>query len=377
MKKAITFEDVLLVPQFTDIKSRADVNLSVKMFGKEFKLPILSSPMDTITGSEMCNSMTELGGIGILHRFMSIEDNVKEFIKANRNTICSVGLNDFKRYDELYKVGCRIFNIDVANGATEDCVKFYNELRLPYGDTYFMVGNFATAESILEFNKRSIHPPPDAYRINIGGGSVCKTRIVSGCGVPALQTLLDCKEYGIDNVICDGGLENSGDIVKALAAGAKMVITGYLLAGTDESASNWYDSNYNKTSDPRNNKIFIYSSDIITISKAQFDNVSFNMTSNKPEYIISNATYKQYRGSASKESYEDQGKTASHRAPEGESTYVPLKGPVKAVIQELEAGIRSGMTYCNTRTLEELKENAKFIEITHAAHIESTPYGKK
>ena len=270
MKKAITFEDVLLIPQFTDIKSRADVNLSVKMFNKEFKFPIMSAPMSSITGSEMCNAMTELGGIGILHRFMSIEDNVKEFIKANRNAICSLGLFDFKRYDELYKQGCRIFNIDVANGATQDCVKFYNELRLPYGDTYFIIGNFATAESIIEFNKRSLHPPPDAYRINIGGGSVCKTRLVSGCGVPALQTLLDCKEYGIDNVICDGGLENSGDIVKALAAGAKMVITGYLLAGTDESASEWYDSRYNKTINPRNNNIIIpISSSIITISTEQ------------------------------------------------------------------------------------------------------------
>lgn len=387
MKKAITFEDVLLIPQFSTISSRKDVDLSVNMFGIKFNLPILSAPMDTVTGSEMCKSLFESGGIGILHRFMSIENNVKEFKQSNNLAICSLGLNDFERFESLMDQGCFIFNIDVANGATEDCVKFYNKLREYEENIYIIVGNFATADSILEFNKR-VNIKPDAYRINIGGGSVCKTRIVSGCGVPVLTTLLDCKAKGIDNIICDGGLENSGDIVKALAAGAKMVITGSLLAGTDEAASEYYHftgSYYKQTN--KNGKILLpkIESELMMIN---LDLNPFSKTSNNTGfyYLGSQAkgkmgllppTHKQYRGSASKESYEDQGKTASHRAPEGECTYVSLKGPVKTVIQELEAGIRSGMTYCNARTLEELKEKAEFIEITHAAHVESTPYGKK
>lgn len=366
MDELLTFNDVLLEPKFTSIHSRKDVDLSVKLFNKVFTLPIISAPMDTITGSEMCKAMSAAGGIGMLHRFMSIEDNVKEFNNANKDAICSLGINDyeFERALALSQAGCTIFNIDTANGGMSSVLKFYVRLRqtLPV-DTFIIVGAFSTASVVREFIDwlPSGIKQPNAVRVNIGGGSVCQTRIVTGAGYPLLSSLLTFKDFHIP-VICDGGITNSGDAVKALAAGASMVMSGYLFAGTKESLG----------------EPFIQHKDYGVIPYSQLCKIDSKLGSDP--LAINNYTIisKNYRGSASSESYEVQGKVEpKYRAPEGVSTLVPYIGAVSNVLNTIEGGIRSGMTYNDARNLETLRKNAKFVRVSNSTIQESKPWAKR
>lgn len=368
--KTLTFNDVLLKPQFSDITSRKDVDLSVKLFGQTFRMPIMSAPMDTITGPEMCRAMTAFGGIGVLHRFMSIDDNVKAFNDANKHAICSIGINEYEaeRAQALVNAGCTILNIDTANGGMQSVLNFYVQLRrtLPSA-IYIMVGAFSTYDVVAEFMKRLPNDVkgPDAIRVNIGGGSVCQTRIVTGSGYPLLSSLLSFTHgYPAKNyppIICDGGISTSGDAVKALAAGASMIMSGYLFAGTKESLGEPFIEH-------KEYGLIAYSQLCKIDSKLGNDPLAIN------EYSV---THKNYRGSASQESYEVQGKAAVHRAPEGVSTLVPYIGSVNNVLNTLEGGLRSGLTYSGARTIGQLQEKAQFIEVTNASLQESKPWAKR
>jgi IMP dehydrogenase len=329
----LTFDDVLLTPKFSRISTRADCSTITKLGKISLDLPVISANMDTITGVKMANAMAEVGGIGALHRFSSIDENVSMF-NSTSNCFVSVGIGEkeLDRAKALYNEGARAFIIDVAHAASESVVNFYNNFREFIGSyAHVMVGNFSTADSITAFINRT-KVAPDSFKVGIGGGSMCTTRVVTGVGVPTLGSVLDCRRTGRD-IIADGGIRNSGDIAKCLAAGAKAVMIGSMLAGTDETPG---------------------------------DIEMFN-----------DVPYKVYRGSASKESYEVQGKVANHRAPEGESTYVPLKGSTKNILQNIKAGIQSSMSYLNAKNLQEFRENATFIEITNNGMIESRAHGKK
>ena len=352
MNTAITFDDVLIVPRFSDIESRADVYTNTQLFDNlELTLPVISANMDTITGYTMAHNMFTKGGIGCLHRFMSIEENVHEFnrIPLESLSLVSIGITEEEkeRAKALHKNGAGYFCIDVAHGASKKTAEFYNWFKSSYPDTRVIVGNFATAESIHEFNEH-VHKHnslPDAYKVGIGGGSMCTTRIVTGCGIPTLSSVLDCVSTGFP-IIADGGIRNSGDICKALAAGAIAVMLGGMLAGTDETPG-----------------------EIVTYHGESYEK-------NPTVYGIPNTKYKKYRGSASKESYEVQGKTASHRTAEGESTLIVCKGPVSDVLAQIEAGIRSSMAYVGAKTLTEFRERAKFIQVSQNSVREGQPHGK-
>jgi IMP dehydrogenase len=369
METTLTFNDVLLKPKFSDITSRKDVDLSVKLFGKVFTLPVISAPMDTITGWEMCKAMTAAGGIGMLHRFNTIDQNVEEFIKADKEAICSIGINEyeFQRAQVLVNAGCTILNIDTANGGMQSVVDFFIRLRETLPNTvYLIVGAFATYDVVAEFIKRL--PPaikqPDAIRLNIGGGSVCQTRLVTGAGYPLMSSLLSFRGYPVKNhppIILDGGLSTSGDAVKALAAGASMVMSGYLFAGTKESLG----------------EPFIQHKDYGLIAYSQLCKIDQKLGSDPLAINQYSITHKNYRGSASQESYDVQGKTASHRAPEGVSTLVPYVGSVTNVLNTLEGGLRSGLSYVGARTIGQLQEKAEFIQVSSAAIQENKPWAKK
>ena len=335
----ITFDDVLIVPKFSNITSRKDVDLS----SMDLRLPVISANMDTITGPSMAAAMGRAGGMGVLHRFCTIQENVDMFREVDsqvKNVAVSIGVTDLEkeRAGALVDAGAEILFIDVAHGAQMSVVEQVRYLREKFKDNIEIVaGNFATADSIrhfcLELNDEKLFP--DAFKVGIGPGSVCTTRIKTGVGVPQLYAIMDCARVNIP-VVADGGMKNPGDIAKALAAGAKAVMIGGMLAGTSETPGE-----------------LIYT---------ESDKISAN---------------KVYRGSASKESYETQGKDSGWRTAEGITTSVPFKGPVENVLQDIEGGLRSAFTYVGASNLKEFQERSTFVRITgntnreNGAHVRS------
>jgi IMP dehydrogenase len=336
-KEALTYDDILLIPQYSTIESRKEVDIGNDLdLTAYLELPIISSPMDTITGAEMALTMLKQGGLGIIHRYNSIEQQTQEVQKVKKATGgwatpnypigAAVGMTgDYReRASELVSYGAKVICIDVAHGHHALMKGAIKTLKKDYGsDIHIMAGNVATLRGFNDLADWGA----DSVRCNIGGGSICSTRIQTGHGVPGFQTIIDCAKSDRDvKIIADGGIKNSGDIVKALAAGADFVMLGSLLAGTNESPG-----------------------DVIvgTLSSKR----------------------KVYRGMASKEAqFEWKGKYSSN---EGISATVPYKGSVKEVLKDLRNGIVSGLSYSGARTIGELQAKAKFIRQTTAGLNES------
>jgi IMP dehydrogenase len=378
MKTALSFDDVLLKPRMSKIKSRGDINLTsclreheygdvnndykITEDGVELDLPIISSPMDTVTGRKMALSMARAGGLGIVHRYCSIEEQVamikdlglgkerdtskdevmSQFFKARLDgsrrpekfkTVVSppasgaaIGVSgDYKeRAQALVDAGCKILCIDVAHGhhiLVKDALK---HLKSTFGNKLTLIaGNVATSRAFEDLSRWGA----DAIRVGVGGGSICSTRIQTGHGIPTLQSIIDCtKSEGGAKIIADGGIRNAGDIVKAIAAGADFVMLGSLLAGTDESPGQVFSSADGKR-------------------------------------------YKVYRGMASAEAQIDWRGEA--RSLEGVSTTVPWKGPVGKILKDLEQNIRSGFSYTGAKDIADMYYRAKFTRQTQAGMRES------
>ena len=366
MKEFLSFDDTLILPRFSEIRSRTDVDTTVKLAGVNLEIPVISSNMDTITGSKMASTMSLSGAVGALHRFNTIEENCKEFKEASyaianstrRSTdpvqkpsvSFGIGLQEYYRACELFSKGAEVFILDVAHGAAIHVVEQYEKLREEVGDNAaIIVGNFATAHDIESFIYRlKTKIKPDAYKIGIGGGSMCTTRIVTGCGLPTLGSIIDCSRLGVP-LIADGGIRTSGDIAKALAAGATAVMLGSMLSGTEETPG-----------------------EIIAFEKTGTTLTHYTNYKEAPEYLW----HKQYRGSASLESYQVQNKVASHRAPEGEATLVKYRGPVKDVLLNISAGLKSAFSYVGAYNYNDFRENAQLIRVTNSGAAESKAHGK-
>lgn len=354
MQRSLCFDDVLLTPQFSDIESRANVDLSVPGFDSvfanltdqhnELRCPIVGSPMDTVMSPQSAAVIASLGGFGVLHRYCSIEDSKSMFLEATKsiidcdnsssryipNLMVAVGATGdyLERAVELYDIGCRAFCIDVAHGHHANVKNALNKLRVKFGKKiHIMTGNVATLEAFNDLADWG----SDSIRTGVGGGSMCTTRIRTGHGVPTLQSIIDCSKSDRDvYIIADGGIRNSGDAVKALAAGADMVMLGSILAGHDES----------------------------------------------PGTIITkdNQRFKKFRGMASREAQlEWRGKVS---VAEGESTLVPYKGSLQDTLIDLIEGIKSGLSYSGARSIREFRSKAKFLSITPNAVKENGPHGK-
>jgi len=351
IRKGYSFDDVLLVPRYNDIASRRDVDISVQ-FGKyKLAIPVLSANMDTITGYEMAVKMHNLGGLGVLHRFCSIYDNVKMYGdvllngKQTKDAIISLGVNEgLERCEALYQMGARYFCVDVAHGHTKAIGKFVKSLKNQYRDIFVIAGNVAThagADYLASCGA-------DAIKVGIGPGSVCTTRIKTGCGVPQLTAIMDCAK--VDRlIIADGGIRTPGDAVKALAAGAHVVMVGGMLAGCDETPGEFET--------------------IPGIRLGNIDGTSYQMTEEQK--------FKTFRGMASKEAQEDFfGSQAEWKAAEGVQIKVRAKGPVADVVSDLTGGIRSAMTYMGAKDLSALRRNAEFIEVTANGVRENAAHGE-
>lgn len=329
--QAITFDDVLLIPSYNHHESRRIVNISVtdRLNKLSLELPIMSSNMDTITESAMANFMASKGGIGVLHRFLSIEDNIKEFKKCNAKVFISVGCTsaELERAAALRDNGADYFCVDVAHGHAKYVGKTLKSLRQLLGDRCIMAGNVATyagADYLASCGA-------DIIKAGIGGGSVCSTRIKTGFGVPMLTCIQDCARTD-RSIVADGGIRTSGDIVKALAFGADFVMIGGLLAGTTPTPG-----------------------EIITKEdKSQV---------------------KRYRGMASREAQEDFiGQMQEWKTAEGVSTEVPYRDNQEAIIADIIGGLRSGLTYAGADNISELQRKLNYILVTQAGRLESLPH---
>ena len=332
VKEIYAYDDVVLVPQYSDIRSRSEIDLSIKLNEKiTLSLPIISSPMSTITETNMANAMNELGGLGIIHRYNTIDYQRKLLSYVKENKAAAIGITgDYKeRLSALVDEGLEIVCLDVAHGdhiMMEECIQFVKET---YPHLYIIAGNVATADGF----ERLVNAGAHAIRVSIGSGSICTTRIQTGHGIPTLQALIDCNERrkilrSDVLLIADGGIKNSGDIVKSLAAGADLVILGSLLSGTYESPG----------------RVF------------RKDGKSF----------------KKYAGMASKEA-QLKGR-GYYNSIEGVSTIVRFKGNVSKTIEELQTNIKSGLSYSGARNIKELQEVAIFVKQTTSSHGEGLPH---
>lgn len=341
MKEYLTFDDVLLEPQYSDIGSRADVCIGVvakkDVYG--LSLPIFSSNMDTITESKMANYIRSKGGAGVIHRFMSIEDNVKQYLESRNNTFVSIGTSDgeLERFHKLYEAGSRYFCVDVAHGYSKKVAETIYAMKVVVrgiNKIVVMAGNVATYEGAKFLEDAGA----DLIKVGIGPGSVCSTRIKTGHGIPQLSAIMECSKVGV-SVVADGGIRTPGDIVKALAAGADFVMLGSMLAGTNYTPG---EVIYTENPGP-------------------------------------NGPVKHYRGMASKEVADDKlGGLTEWKTAEGVSVTVPYKNEVEtdAIISDIIGGIRSGLTYSGAKSIRELQKKAKFVRITNAGLTESFPHRK-
>lgn len=346
------FDDVLLEPVFSSIRSRQEVNPSTNFLGLNLSLPVTNSNMDTVASPALSKVLAEYGTVSSIHRFCTIEQNVALFKAStylNVKPIVAIGVGEQEtlRALALYREGANIFLLDVAHAANVAVVDMFNDLKRSISYAKIIVGNFGTGKEVSEFLNH-VDKKPDAVCVGIGGGSMCLTRVVTGVGIPTLASILDCAEVCDENdmqMMVNGGLRNSGDIVKALAAGADLIMLGSMFAGTDEASGKLCEEHIEILPDAKLTKHTCY-------------------------------MHKEYRGSASLKSYEVQGKVASWRAAEGDSTWVPLKGPAVNVLNSINGGIRSACSYLNASNIDELRAHAKFNYVSLNTVQENSAHGK-
>ena len=343
MKKALTYDDINIIPKYSELESRSKVDLSTK-FTKKTKLsiPVVSSPMDTITELDMAREMMEYGGVGIIHRFMSIEEQAKmmkelcyipgtEYIlaKENQPKCAAVGVTGdyLERAQEVVKNGCNVLVIDVAHGYHKLVGEAIEKIKTRLEQIEVIAGSVATGEACEYLCEKGA----DAIRVGIGNGSLCETRIRTGVGIPQVTALLDCVAVA-DTYDCptiaDGGIRTVGDVCKGLACGADTVMLGSLLSGTKETPG--------------------------TIEKV----------GEWPNEML----YKKYRGSASRDS------KGSDKNVEGNHTVIPYKGKVKRIIQDIQGGIRSSFSYVGANNISEFHSKVELIEVSRAGNIEGKPH---
>lgn len=344
-KEYVTFDDVLLVPG-QSLESRDSASVAQLLGARNIAHPIIPANMDTISGKDLCDAQLKSGGIAILHRYLTTQDRKNIWWDLNNKYnnapfYISVGVSDEEKdtVEQLAKVGCFRFCIDVANAYSDKVLEMIAHINRTCTNPSIIVGNIATIDAVRFLLQN--HPEIEMLKIGIGPGSLCTTRIVTGCGFPQLSAIYNIANHIYSwrykiKLIADGGIKNSGDIVKAIVAGADYVMTGALFAGCDETPG-----------------------DII---------------------IIDGKKYKKYAGMASKDAQIGWREASNSQlnkiiVPEGEATLKPIKGPYSEVLYQLLGGLKSGMSYLNCQTLDKLKRGADFIKVSQNTVMENRPHG--
>ena len=394
MRKALTYDDVNIVPKYSEIEHRDKIDISTKFTKKtRIDIPIVSSPMDTITEYEMAHEMLEWGGVGVLHRFNTIEEQSRmmknlhkkyeyyfkidkdspqtlgeaydQYVKINgyegyiddddgsdiqdyldmtkerldsnerwsKKPLCAaVGVTGdyLERAQELINNGCNVLLIDVAHGHHKLVGEAIETIKTKLETIEVIAGSVATGEACEYLCEKGA----DAIRVGIGNGSLCETRIRTGVGIPQVTALIDCT-FVADTystpIIADGGVRNIGDVCKGLACGADSIMLGSLLSGTKETPG--------------------------TIEKI----------GEWPNEML----HKKYRGSASLDSKHDRG---DNKNVEGNHKVIPYKGKVKRILKDIQEGIRSAFSYVGTNNIAEFHSKVELIEVTRAGNLEGKPH---
>lgn len=346
LRKAYSFDDVMLVPRKSSLESRSHVDLTTKVAGIELKMPIIAANMSSVCETSMGMAMDDMGGLGIIHRMCSVADQAKMVYDVahkdkgiygleKRKVGFSIGIGeDWRERMDACREHADIACLDIAHAHHDRVLDLLDKYFGIYKNFPLIIGQIATASAVrdmLRVKAVQKHLDTIAFKTSIGGGSLCTTRIKTGFGVPTLQSIMDIHaEFPEVCIIGDGGIKESNDIVKSLAAGASAVMLGSLLAGTDEAPGG--------------------------IIKSQ------------------DKLYKIYRGSASFGDKALRGEET--RNIEGEETLVSYKGSVKRVVDALLDGVRSGFSYGGASTIAELQDGIEFIEISVHGYKESLPHGK-
>ena len=337
-KNDICFDDILMVPQYSEVVSRSTVDLKMPIGGNiVLDLPVVASPMDTVCEKDMAIAIAESGGIGIIHRFMSAKNQIRivEEVYNYNDLNLPVGAalsSTFieEHVEKLVSAGASMLLIDTANGHSKMAIDAVVRLKNIVGDSvHVMAGNVSTIEGYIALDVAGA----DSVRVGIGGGSMCTTRIVSGHGIPTLSSIINIREakdkFNLNaGIIADGGIRTSGDIIKAFAAGADAVMLGSMLAGTEEAPGDLYFEGDKK--------------------------------------------FKSFRGMASKEANKDKDIAVA----EGISTRIPYKGSVKNVIKDIRGGIGSGCSYSGVDFLHDLYKDSMYIRVSPLSVKESLPHGR-
>ena len=361
--QALTYDDVLLLPGFSHF-SRGDINLDTSLTRSILlHSPFVSSPMDTVTESGLAIALAELGGIGIIHRNLTVPDQADEVAKVKAKGLlvgaavgASTGFEE--RVEALVKAGVDVVVIDSAHGFADNVIATLKYIKEHFPSLQVIAGSIATYDGA----KALIEAGADALRVGMGPGAICTTRVISGMGVPQItalqETVRAAKPHGVP-VIADGGIKDSGDMVKALAIGSSTVMMGSFFASALESPGK-----------------------VHTLTRAQVPHRFQSILTDKDEY-----KFKEYRGMGSIGAMQQGAKIKSEDEFHGKSYYkdrvlvaegveglVPVKGTVKELVDQSLGGIKSGMYYVGAKTIGELWEKARFIQITHASLTESHPH---
>ena len=341
IKEALTFDDVTLAPNFSNILP-SEVNTSTQLSSKlKLAIPLISSAMDTVTESKMSIAIAKLGGIGVIHRNLPIEHQISEIRKVKSKKVlvgAAVGasLQEHKRAEKILKENIDLIVVDTAHGHTKKVADIIKKIKkIKPKNTALCAGNIATAEAAKFLIKLGV----DIIKVGIGPGSICTTRLVAGIGVPQLSAIMSVKKgMGKSKVtlIADGGIKFSGDLAKALAAGADAIMIGSLFAGTDEAPGKIIK---------RNGKLF-----------KSFRGMGSIGAMNK--------------GSADRY-FQIKQKDSSKYVAEGVEGFIKYKGSVDKIIYQLVGGLKSSMGYLGSPKVKDLRKKPKFVKITKAGFYES------
>ena len=340
IKDSLTFDDVTLVPQYSSVLPSETVTVTKLARNLDLKIPLMSSAMDTVTESKMAIAISKSGGMGIIHRNLSIEEQVREVKKVKKNNYlvgAAIGVSskDLERAKELSKVNTDLIVIDTAHGHTQKVLEMIRKIKKKLKTCTLCVGNIATGKAAKFLADSGV----DIVKVGIGPGSICTTRLVAGIGVPQLSAVIQVKK-ALKNyktkIISDGGIKFSGDIAKAIAAGADAVMIGSLFSGTIESPG----------------KIFKHKGKLFKNFRGMGSVGAMSV------------------GSADRY-YQKKFKNVSKYVPEGVEGIVRFKGPVDKIIYNLVGGLKSSMGYLGAKTIQDLQKKGEFVKITKAGFYES------
>ncbi len=331
MRKAFTFDDVALVPQFNNVPSRTIPSLETWLTkNRKIHIPLICANMDTAISEELADILLAHQTLPIFHRFTDYESQVKWVKKYGENTFISSGIQKIDETRALLDLGAAGVCIDVAHGHSDRMFRFIQELKKTHPDKEVIAGNVCTAMAYHDL----VNAGADAVKVGVGPGAACTTRIVTGFGVPQLTAIYDCAQIAEKlrvPLIADGGIRNSRDVVLALAAGASTVMIGKLFALCKESGAKKREGSHGKLE-------------------------------------------AKYRGQASEDFQNDfYGGLKEKTVAEGIDFWAPVNGTAKELIEKLLGGLRSGLTFGGAKSIKELQRKAEFVEVTPNYLTESYP----